>query len=68
MMWLETITNTSKLYDTICTHLPSAFIFAMLLGNNMLFGYILASDCFCKTNLNETTSDQSASQSLNQLS
>jgi len=35
--------------STLITHLPTAFVFGMLLLNNIVFGYILMSDCFFKS-------------------
>lgn len=38
--------------STIISHLPIAFLFGMILLNNIMFAYILMSDCFLKTNEN----------------
>lgn len=34
----------------ILSHLPNAFMIGMIVGYNLLFGYILFSECFCKPN------------------
>lgn len=35
--------------SALIAHLPIAFVFGMLLLNNIVFGYILMSDCFLKS-------------------
>lgn len=35
---------------TIISHLPNAFVFLTIILNNIIFGYILISDCFSKEN------------------
>jgi hypothetical protein len=34
--------------SNIISHLPTAFVFGTILLNNIVFGYILMSDCFLK--------------------
>lgn len=64
MEWFEIINNTAKLHESICSYLPNAFIFAILLGNNILFGYIFASECFTKSNNEETIDNDNSSSHI----
>lgn len=36
--------------NDIVSHLSNAFILGMIMGNNLLFGYILVSEYFSKSN------------------
>lgn len=39
--------------STIIAYLPTAFVFGIILLNNIVFGYILMSDCFFKSDDNQ---------------